>query len=233
MSLGKNFLGLITGTIVFTQFLLSLIAYIPLFIIIVLVNLWIKGAMIDQAKFYPRRRPLNKSFEYSTSRYFTILAAAILFTFINFVVSQPPYIGYLLSFVVSLMFFYLYPAIIIDKKDCIESFKRSFNVFVNFPLETFVTWLLVVVISFIVLGIFLLPLLLYFAVGFVSVFQLMKPTLDRTLITTKVIPMIGQMIRSPYIIPLILIFAVGLAFVSVFMIGTQSRLYINFKKREV
>jgi len=90
-----------------------------------------------------------------------------------------------------------------------------------------------VIISFIILGVFLLPLIFYFAVGFVSTFRAIGGTVDKTLITTKIIPMVGNLIRSPYVIPYIFIFAVGLAFCTVFVVGTQARLYINLRKREV
>jgi len=233
ISFARNLMGLATARTSPFGFLLSLGIFIPLLIIIGLLNLWINGAIIDQARYYPRERSLGRSFELSASRYLTILATAILAGIITGIVSYPPYIGSLLSFVVSLIFFYLYPAIIIDKKRCIDSFKKSFKTFMMFPLETFVTWILTIIITLIILGIFLLPLIFYFAVGFVSTYEGIRPTVDRTLITTKIIPMIGSMIRSPYIIPYIFIFAVGLAFCSVFYVGTQARLYMNFRKREV
>lgn len=233
INVARNLMDLTTGKTGPFGFLLSLGILIPIFIIIGLVNIWINGAIIDQARYYPRKRSLGKSFEHSASRYLTILATSILAGIITAIVSSPPYIGSLLSFVVSLMFFYLYPAIIIDKKRCIDSFKKSFKTFIRFPLETFVTWLLVVIISLIIIGVFLLPLIFYFAMGFVSTFRAMGPTVNRTLIATEIIPRIESMIRSPYIIPYIFIFSVALAFCSVFCVGTQARLYMNFKKREV
>jgi len=233
INVARNVMGLVTGGTGPFGLLLSLGILIPILIIIGLAGIWVNGAIIDQAKYYPRKRPLDKSFGVSTSRYWTMFVTAILAGIINFIVSFPPYIGYLLSFVVTLIFFYLYPAIIIDEKGCIDSFKRSFKTFMMFPLETFVTWLLTVIISLIIIGIFLLPLIFYFAASFVSILPLMRGTVDETLIRTEIIPMLGEIIRSPYIIPYIIIFAIGLAFISVFYVGTQARLYMNFRKREV
>ena len=233
INVARNLMGLVTGSTGPFDFLLSLGILIPIFIVIGLVGIWINGAIIDQARYYPRERSLGKSFKHSTSRYLTMLATAILAGIITAIVSSPPYIGSLLSFVVSLMFFYLYPAIIIDKKRCIDSFKQTFKTFMMFPLETFVTWILIVIITFIILGVFLLPLIFYFAMGFVSSLRALGPIVDRTLITKEIIPRIGSMIRSPYIIPYIFIFSIGLAFCSVFYVGTQARLYMNFRKREV
>jgi len=231
INVARNLIDLTTSSASPFSFLLSIGILIPIFIIIGLLNIWINGAIIDQARYYPREKSLSKSFEYSASRYLTMLATAILAGIITAIAASPPYIGSLISFVVSLIFFYLYPAIIIDKKKCIDSFKKSFKTFMMFPLETFVTWVLIVIISFIILGVFLLPLIFYFAVEFVSILRT-RPTVDRTLITTKIIPRIGSMIRSPYIIPYIFIFSIGLAFCSVFYVGTQARLYMNFRKRE-
>ena len=232
INVARNLIDLTTSSASPFSFLLSIGILIPIFIIIGLLNIWINGAIIDQARYYPREKSLSKSFEYSASRYLTMLATAILAGIITAIAASPPYIGSLISFVVSLIFFYLYPAIIIDKKKCIDSFKKSFKTFMMFPLETFVTWVLIVIISFIIIGVFLLPLIFYFAVEFASTLRVMGPTFDRTLIATKIIPRIGSMIRSPYIIPYIFIFAVGLAFSSVFYVGTQARLYMNFRKRE-
>lgn len=213
--------------------LLSLGIYLPFFIIIGLAYLWVHGAIIDQAKYYPRRKPLAKSFEYSTSRYLTMLCAAILFGIIMVIISSPPYIGPLLSFVLGLMLFYLYPSIIVDKKRCIESFKKSFNTFMKYPLETFVTWLLTIVLSLIIVGIFALPLIVFVFANLTGIPNLPTVTgVEQQTVLKSLLPGISNAVHSPYFIIYLFIFCVGLAINSSFEMGTRTRLYINTRRAE-
>lgn len=208
--------------------------YLPVFIIIGLLYLWVHGAVIDQAKYYPKSRSLAKSFGYSGSRYLTMLCAMILHGIIIAIASSPPYIGALISFVVGLFLFYLYQAIIIDKKGCIDSFKKSVNTFSRYPLETFVTWLLTVIISVIIVIIFALPLLL-FIIGWVGGMPKLPTAVGVEPQTTikNLLPILPAVVSSPYFIVYLFIFSVGLAYTSAFQLGTKTKLYINARKVEL
>jgi hypothetical protein len=237
-----NFLGrvfrLATGSIGVMPFLLSLGIYIPIFIVIALIDLWINGAMIDQAKYYKKRRTLVKSFEHSTSRYLSLFCATVIYTIIIGIVSSPPYIGWLLSLIFSLIFFFIYPAIIIDHKACVDSFKQSWKAFKAFPLETFVTWILMIIIGFIIVGVFSLPMVFYLLGNLVGTLQtigttFVNETMTSTMIRTEIMPNVANSVRSPYFLPFFFIFCIGLAVQSIFSVGTQARLYTNLKKREI
>jgi len=225
------------GLIGIDSVILSLFTYIPIFIILALIGIWINGAIIDQAKYYRKKRLLIKSFKYSTSRFLTMFCALVIYVIINAIFSSTRYIGYLLSIVINLIFFYLYQAIIVDKKGCINSFKQSWRVFKNYPLETFVTWLLVVIIGFIIIGIFALPIIFYLLWDLASAFQTMalvnvNETMYETIFRSEIIPIIANSISSVYFLPYLFIFCIGLAIQKVFSLGAKTRLYINLKKRE-
>ena len=224
---------LITETTGISSFLTAFGVYIPLFIIIALVQLWIKGAIIDQARFYQKKRKLSKSFEYAASRYLTMFCASILYGIIAFIVSLPRYLGGLFALVVSLVFFFLYPAIIIDKRKCTDAFKKSFWTFMHFPLETFVTWLLVMVIYSIITLIFALPAIFYL-IGSITPPEISENiTITERTFAERVIPRLSASVSSAYFIPYLFIFSLALAFSSVFANGTQARLYINSRKLEI
>jgi len=207
--------------------------YLPTFIIISLLYLWVSGAVIDQARYFPKSRSLAKSFGYSGSRYMAILCALILQGIIITIASSPPYIGPLISFVVSLFLFYLFQAIIIDKKGCIDSFKRSFSTFSTYPLEIFVFDLMIIAISLIVAILFALPLLI-FVLGRLSVIPgITIPYTSDTSMIRNLIPELFNAIRSPYFIIYLFIFCVGLAYTSAFQEGVKTRLYINTRKHEL
>lgn len=207
--------------------------YLPTFIIIVLLYLWVSGAVIDQARYFPKGRSLAKSFGYSGSRYMTMICALILQGIIITIASSPPYIGPLISFVVSLFLFYVFQTIIVDKKGCIDSFKRSFSTFSTYPLETFVFGLMIVVISLVVAILFALPLLI-FVLGRLSVIPgITIPYTSDTSMIRNMIPELFNAVRSPYFIVYLFIFCVGLAYTSAFQVGTKTRLYINTRKHEL
>ena len=217
-------------------FLVSLLIYIPSFIILGLIKLWISGAIIDQAKYYRKKRRLIKSFKHSTSRFLTMLCALIIFAVIAAIVSLPRYIGSVLSILLGLIFFYLYPAIIIDNKSCIDSFKWSWKIFKKYPLETFATWLLIIIIGFIITIIFALPMISYLLGNLVNIFQTMDPTginetMSETIFREEIIPTIANSVRSVYFLPYLFVLCFGLAIQEVFSAGAQARLYINLKRR--
>ena len=217
------------------RFFLSLGLFIPVFIIIALAQLWINGAMIDQARYFPRDRPLKKSFEHSTSRYLSLVCALFIYVVINGIISMPRYIGAILAFAFSLVMYYLYPAVIVGKKSCVDSFKNSYRIFRRYPLETFVTWLLQSIISLIVIGLFALPLIFLFIGNVVSIFRATIPTavgaeVEPGTLIQSFMPGVLEAVRSPLFVPYLFILTVALSFTKVFTLGVQTRLYINARK---
>lgn len=216
------------------RFLLSLGLFVPAFIIIGLVQVWINGAMIDQAKYFPRERPLKKSFEYSISRYWSMLGALVIYAVINSLLSMPKYIGTILVLGFSLIMYYLYPVIIVGKKRCVDAFKKSYKIFMRYPLETFITWLLQGIISLIVIVVFALPLILLFLGNIVDIFVEAIPVVNGDVGSEAFIksfmPGVLAAVRSPFFVPYLFVLVVGLSFTKVFNLGVQTRLYINARK---
>ena len=235
MSFFSSFINMIRlETFNVLTFLFSIAWLVPAFIIIGLVQLWINGAMIDQAKYFPREMSLTKSFKYSTSRYLSLLCALIIYGIINWILSMPRYIGTILVFVFSLIMYYLYPSIIVGRKKCVDAFKDSWRVFRRYPLETFLTWLIQSIISLIIVGIFALPLIFLFLGNIIGVFGGMIPTaidVEPTDLIQSVMPSLTATVRSPFFVLYLFILIVGLAFTRVFNLGVQTRLYMNARKR--
>jgi hypothetical protein len=230
----SDLINMITNRNMFSL-LMSLGVFIPVSIILSLVYLWVNGAIIDQAKYFPRNKLLLKSFEYSTSRFFTMLCAFVLYAIIIGIVATLPYFGSLFAFVAMLIFFFIYPVIILEKKGCIQAFERSYKTFARHPLETFVTWLLTSIIGFIIIGIFALPLIFY-VLGSVIGIPPLTPfgtgeVISRAMINAMIQRLINS-IYSPFFIPYLVIFLAALAFNRVFYLGTQARLYMHSRRME-
>ena len=211
----------------------SLGMYIILFIIMALIDLWITGAITHQAK-YPNKS-LMDSFRYSTSKYLVIFASTILVGIIAVILSLPQYIGWLLALIWTLIIFYLYPAIIIGGKGAIGSFKETWNVFKKFPLETFVTWLLIGIISIIIVAVFTVPMIFYLIGSILSLLPMdesiyVNNTLTRNLVKTEILPKLIDAVKSPIFFVYFFIFCLGMSLQKVFSVCTKARLYINLKK---
>lgn len=209
---------------------LNLLVFIVVIIAVALVTLWVNGAMTDQAAIYPKSKKLSASFRYARSKYLTILFATILIGVVSFVVSLfvsfIPIISGILtnlaSVVIGLIFFFIYPAIIIGKKSAVDSLKHSYNVFMKNRLEVFVVWLLAAAIALIVIVLFALPAIAWLLIGIIS-----SQAFDLQAIVSQAV----LMAQSPYIILFLLIFSIGMGFVAVFSVGVQTKLYMNLKKR--
>jgi len=213
--------------------LTSLGIYVILFIIIALINIWVTGAITHQAKF--PKTSLMKSFEYAASRYLVMFASGILAGVITVILSLPQYIGWLLAFVWNLILFYLFPVIIIDKKGVITSFKESWNIFKKFPLETFVTWLLVAIISIIIVVVFTVPMIFYFIGSILGSLPMdetlyANETLVENLFQTEILPNLLGAMNTPTFFLYFFIFCLGMSFQRAFSVLARARLYMNLKK---
>jgi len=143
-----------------------------------------------------------------------------------------------LSILIGLIFFYVYPAIIIDNKSCIESFKQSWKVFKKYPIETFMTWLLVAIMSFIIVIVFALPAMFYMMGNLVDVVQAgelidVNETMSETVFRETIMPTISDSVRSVMFLPYLFILCVGMSIQEVFSTGVQARLYMNFRKKRL
>jgi hypothetical protein len=219
------------------RFLTYLGLFIPALIIIGLVQLWITGAITDQAKYFPRERSLGDSFKFSTSKYLTLLCATVIFGILAWIVSLPRYIGFILAIIVNIIFYYIYPAVIVDNKRCVDSFNKSYKTFRRYPLETFLTGLVSGVISLIIIGILSLPLIFLFLGSIIDIWiaSTVSPTnvLGPRPFLNNLIPVIISGFRSPFFVPYLFILILGLSFTRVFNLGVRTRLYINARKMEL
>lgn len=204
------------------------------FIVLIIIGfayILVNGAVIDQAKYYLKKRSLAMSLEYAKSRYLTLLCTSILFGVTIAIASAIPYIGSLLSIAIGLLLFYLYQPIIVNKTGCIDSFKESINVFSRYPMETFVTWLLTIVISLIVIFVFASPMLIFAISRLGDISKFINPAVvEPQAMVENLLPIISDIVRSPYFIVYLFILSFGLAYASAFQVGTRTRLYINVRK---
>ncbi len=219
------------------RFLTYLGLFVPAAIIVGLVQLWITGAILDQAKYFPREKSLGESFKYSTSRYLTLICVTVIYGILTWLVSLPKYIGSILVIAFTVIFYYVFPAVIVDNKKCVDAFNKSYKIFRRYPLETFLTWLISGIISLIIVVILSLPLIILFLGNIINIWIESTTSITNTYgsqpFLNSIIPVIISGFRSPFFVPYLFILVIGVSFARVFNLGVQTRLYINARKMEL
>jgi hypothetical protein len=208
------------GTITLTVF--ESLGYIGLFfgllIIWGLVIIWIHGAIVYQSY---KEKQYDKSWKLAKNKYLSILGAVVVVGIISIIVGLVPFVGWILSIIVGLMFFFILQGIMIKNQGFIKTMESSWDIFRKRPIDVFAMWLVLTVVSMVILFIFLLPLLLVFG-GFVL-------TIMSTGSVFTALPYLFSNFWAFIIGTVILL--IGLSIATVFSIKAQTEFYLQLKKR--
>ena len=155
----------------------------------VLIRLWIQGALIRLSQ---KENNYIDSFKFSFSRYHHLLAATLIIGLFSFVVGLVPYLGTLFSFVISIIFFFVYPGIIIKKLGFWPALQDSYNMLmkhvrkfrIDMKETLFRVWLIILIVSLVAtaFGIYMAPEMLLDGVSF----WIMVAVLSGLLVYSKV-----------------------------------------------
>ncbi len=124
------------------------------------IRIWIMGALVHQSK---RPREFERSFHISLGVLHKQIAAIILVALISGILGAIPAVGWVLSLVMSLAFFFVMQGIILDRLGVVSTLKNSWKIFRQAPFDVFVAWLLIAIVSSLIGFVFALPLLIMFA----------------------------------------------------------------------
>jgi len=202
----------------FGIFIADLIAYL-------VFSPMIFGAIAHQAKNFPKKIPIKKSFEFSLSLYFKTIAVALILGVIYGLVGFIPYLWPLVNILVMCALFYVLPAAIADNMKIKDSFRKSLKIFKKNVLQTVAVYLVVSVITALLVIASFIPLFFWL---FGNIFGLISEGVKDEIVLVQ---NLAQLLISPTIIPFLLIPAFLSAFASVMVIGIQTRLYFNLKKK--
>lgn len=188
----------------------------------VLVRLWITGAVIYQSY---KEKDFGKSWTVSKERFFSLTGALIVITSLSLISNLMVFVGWLLSIIVSLLFFFVFQDLIITNKDTFLALNASLKIFKRKPLAVIITWILVTIVSLVIVGIFSIPLFLFLSnltgasiagtTGILTAFILSLTTNPGAFLLTGVVLLIGIEISQ------------------VFAIKTQTEIYLQVKKRRL
>jgi len=201
------------------SFFSTLLIFAIIIIVLVLVQLFFSGAIADNARlsYGKKEQHITSSFAAVKKRYWSILGATILTGLISSAVNIVPYIGWIISFIVSWFFIFIVQAVIISNKGAVDALKDSYKLFMKNKLDVIVFWLLLAIIGFAIFLIALLP------VGII-----MLPII----LSAKTLSAMALIKSSmPLILICGVIFAAFLAYMNVFQEAARTFFYLNVRKK--
>lgn len=109
---------------------------------------------------YPiRKNPLHKSLIAAKSRYVAAFLAMIFIVILSSILGFIPYLGSIAGLIVSIIFFFIMQEAVLTKNKLKKIIGVSWGLFRNNMGTVIITWLITIVISSIIVGIFSIPLL--------------------------------------------------------------------------
>ncbi len=131
-----------------------LVFLFSLFVLWLLVRLFVVGALLQQSV---KPKEYRKSCDVARERYISIVGISVLVGLASYVTGLVPYIGWLISIVIGIIFFYSMPAVIVGKKPFIEAMRESYRLFRDRFPEVLLSWILISVISGVIAVVFMIP----------------------------------------------------------------------------
>jgi hypothetical protein len=190
-----------------------------------LLAVWIIVAIIHQTY---KENEYMQSFKLSLNRYLYLLAAMILVTAITGIVSMIPYIGWVVSIIFGLMFFFAMQGVIISKLGPIESLKNSYSIFRKNALDVFLIWLIALIITLVIVGIFSIPAIILF-IG------MLIPLISASMTQAGISTMLMNLVQAGFLIVAAvgILIVIGMSIAQVFSLKLQTEFYLQFKKKKL
>lgn len=205
---------------------LSLINLIVLAVITIiiwsLVKLYISGAIIHQAN---KNNEYNKSWTVSRERFWSLLAAAFIIGIVSSGIGFVPYVGWVFSIILAVMFFYTLPPIIIKKMKFDNALTESIHLFKEHFPEVVLTYILIAIVSSFVISLFMIPV-------FITALNVLLPLLQNIDSGFENFAFLDVLkANALYFIPSGMIFIAGSSITSVFTLFCQTDYYLQIKKK--
>jgi hypothetical protein len=189
-----------------------------------LVRLYIVGAMIHQSV---KPKEYRKSCTVAKERYLSLLAVGVAVGLLSMVVGFVPYVGWLGSIIIGLMFFFAMPAAVAGKLGFSAALSDSLHLFREKLSDVFLAWLVIAVISSIIALIFMIP-------AFAIAWGALVPALVGLGENPTGTQILSILVSNGWsLAPAGLVFLVGIAITNVFGINAQTNFYLQLKKRKI
>jgi hypothetical protein len=193
------------------------------FIVWGLLKIYITAAVVHQSV---KPKEFGKSWSVAKSRFLTLLIVVVIVGIISGIVGLVPYIGWILSIIVGLMFFFIKPAVVAKGLGFDNSLRDSYHIFMKHKWTVFLIWVAVAIISIIITFIFFIPLL-------AIIWGTIAPiVMQVSTATTASLLLVSLMENLPLLIATGEILLIGMAIAEVFKTKAETDFYLLFKKKK-
>ena len=216
----------IGGVFSMAGFALSLIL---VFAVWMLVRLWLTGSIIHQS--YKGKAGLSESYGFAGRKYLHLLVAIIIISAVSFIVNFVPYIGAILTIIVSWIFFFVFQGIVVGNTGFKNSIRNSWSMFRNNPLQVFLAWLLITIVTVVIYLIFSIPAMFMFFGLFASLAPMYAGA--EFVPAAFMDPLSQAMLANlPALIAVGVIALLGFAVSQAFALKAQTEFYLQMKKKK-
>lgn len=191
------------------------------FLVWIFLRMYISGAIIHQAI---KSREYSKSWKVSRERYLSLLAVLLITAVISGLIGMVPYVGWIFSIVISLVFLFSFSAVIAGKKKFDQALSSSYRIFRKKKFEVFLTWLLMLILSTLIAFLFAFPLLM------ILLFAVMPDivSIGENMAFTEVLYLF---VRNFWILlPGVIVATIGASVSKVFEHYATTNFYLQFRK---
>jgi hypothetical protein len=196
---------------------------IGLFAVWLLATLWITGAVIHQSH---KEKEFKKGWTVSRQRYLPLIGVSIVTAVIGGIAGMIPFVGWVISIIVGLIFFFALQGVMIKEEGVMKSLEDSWHIFKHQPFKVFLIWLLIAALSFMLIIAFALPILALTISVFLSIAGTGGTIAPADLI--NVVNMIQT--QFPLFAAAGIIAILGFAIVRAMSIKAQTEFYLQFRK---
>lgn len=222
-----SFLALTTTGIANILFLIGYVAPVIVgFIIWTLIRLWIMGAIIHQSH---KEREFRDSWKVSCRKYPSLILVVVIIGILAGLLGSIPYIGFILSILVSLAFFFALQAVIVGKHGFYKALVDSWLIFKKRPFKVFLIWLLLAIISLLIVALFSIPLMIVVW----NLFTTLMMTASLSAASTVALVTLISLLQSymPVLVATGVILLIGISISKAFALKAQTEFYLQIKKK--
>ena len=189
-----------------------------------LIRLFISGALIHQSM---KPKEIRKSCDVAVKWFIHLFLASVIVSILSVIVSWVPAVGWLLSIIIGIIFFFAMPAVVAGKQGFVEALRDSYRLFRYKFSDVFISWLLVVVITIIIIFLFMIP-------ASMAAASVLFPSLEGLSAGTAGEEVLAILVANGWsLVPAGLVFLVGVAITTAFSINATTNFYLQLKKKHV
>ncbi len=206
--------------------LFSLIFVFVAIIIIFFVTVLFDGMITDdvQRNYKKEQQLLSKSLHIAKSKYWSMLGATVLASAIVVIVNFIPFVGWLVSIIVSWFFLFVVPYVIIGNQHAVDAVKKSYRLFMDNKSDVILFWILLSIITIALTLLAFLPIIvaaLPVFIAFLSALQSGSFSALAPAIQSTMLPLTIGAIISAFI----------LAYVSVYKAAATTFFFAKVRKK--